>query len=747
MKKLFTGLFVFLMFAQVSFAATFYSQSSSAPNTAANWNTARDGSGTNAVAGDFTAGNIFIVQGSGNGGTTPHTMTTSATWSVLGVGSRIEIENGATLQANNAITVASGTTFAINNGGTYIHNNTGAPATTIFTGIESFGASSNFELRNWVNSSTAIPTGITWGNFLLTFSPTAAWNQSGAISTVNGNFTINNASAFAFRFCGNASHTLTIAGSLNITSGIIQFSNAGAATNSFTLNMGSYNQTGGTFAANVNASSTLSMRFTGANGTFTQSAGTLTNTQLNWFVNSGAVATLSNNLLVATARTINVIGTLNLATFSLTGTGTATLTGSGTLGASTDFATQISGFGTNSFTGGYSFTGTSQTIPANTYTALTINGTSTTLGGNVTVTGALTLTAGTVTLGANNLTAGSISGGSASSYVVTDGAGVLTVNNISSAVLFPVGRTSYNPVTVDNTGGVADNFSVSVQNTIDNPTFNDAHTVGRQWNISEAVAGGSTVTLTMQWTTGEEGGLFNRAGNLYIGHWDAVNSIYDPYSATLGGSAGTWTATATGKSEFSPFIVGDDGALPVELASFTSSTIGNNVKLNWSTVNEENNSGFDIERKSVAGEWTKIGNVAGNGTSTTGHNYSFEDRNIATGNYNYRLKQIDYNGNFEYFSLSNEVIVGVPSKFELSQNYPNPFNPSTTINYQLANNSFVSLKIYDMSGKEVAALVNTMQTAGYYSVNFNALSLSSGMYFYTIKANDFVSTKRMMLVK
>ncbi|MCB0729337.1 MAG: T9SS type A sorting domain-containing protein, partial [Ignavibacteriae bacterium] len=128
-------------------------------------------------------------------------------------------------------------------------------------------------------------------------------------------------------------------------------------------------------------------------------------------------------------------------------------------------------------------------------------------------------------------------------------------------------------------------------------------------------------------------------------------------------------------------------------------------------------------------------------------NYSYIDRNLASGNYNYRLKQIDFNGNFEYFNLSSEVNIGIPVKYDLSQNYPNPFNPSTKINYALPTDGQVSIKIFDMSGKEVMSLVNEVKTAGYYSVNFNAANLSSGIYFYRLSSADFTATKKMMLVK
>ena len=193
--------------------------------------------------------------------------------------------------------------------------------------------------------------------------------------------------------------------------------------------------------------------------------------------------------------------------------------------------------------------------------------------------------------------------------------------------------------------------------------------------------------------------------------------------------------------------VWNNNVLPVELSSFTSAINKRDVTLRWSTASETNNSNFEIERSSVNGSYSKVGSVAGNGTVSSTSNYFFTDRNLSSGNYSYRLKQIDFNGSFEYFNLNNEVNVGIPSKFELSQNYPNPFNPSTTINFDIPSDGKVSIKLFDMSGKEVAVLVNEVKTAGYYSVNFNASSLSSGIYFYNITADNFTSTKKMTLIK
>ncbi len=189
-------------------------------------------------------------------------------------------------------------------------------------------------------------------------------------------------------------------------------------------------------------------------------------------------------------------------------------------------------------------------------------------------------------------------------------------------------------------------------------------------------------------------------------------------------------------------------ALPVEMSLFSSFVNGRNVSLFWTVNSEENNSGFEIDR-AVSNEpgWQKIGFVNGNGNINFQQNYSFVDRSVSTGVYYYRLKQIDFNGSYKYYFLNNEVQIGVPNKYNLSQNFPNPFNPSTVINYDLPKAADVQLELYDITGKTVMRVVNEKQDAGYYSVKLNASQLSSGVYFYSLRTNDFLNTKRMLLVK
>lgn len=193
-----------------------------------------------------------------------------------------------------------------------------------------------------------------------------------------------------------------------------------------------------------------------------------------------------------------------------------------------------------------------------------------------------------------------------------------------------------------------------------------------------------------------------------------------------------------------PGVVGP--AVPVELASFTASVSGNTVTLNWITSTEMNNSGFDILRSVQKDVWEKIAFVRGNGTTTEINYYSFEDENLNAGKYSYRLKQIDFDGSYEYSNVVY-VDVAIPTKFELSQNYPNPFNPSTTIKFTIPESAMVTLSIFNALGEEVALLVNRVMESGTYEVNFNAVGLNSGMYFYRIQAGDFTQVKKMTLLK
>ncbi len=192
-----------------------------------------------------------------------------------------------------------------------------------------------------------------------------------------------------------------------------------------------------------------------------------------------------------------------------------------------------------------------------------------------------------------------------------------------------------------------------------------------------------------------------------------------------------------------------NGGVPVELTSFTGSVLqdGKHIHLEWITETETNNKGFSIERRSDIEDWQTIAFVEGKGTTTARHIYNYTDNFITRTSVFYRLKQIDYDGSFEY---SNEIEVKPgtsPGSFFLNQNYPNPFNPSTMISYSIPEYSNVTLKVFDILGNEIETLINEEKPAGQYELKWNAEEQTGGVYFYQLRAGSYSETKKMILMR
>jgi hypothetical protein len=168
--------------------------------------------------------------------------------------------------------------------------------------------------------------------------------------------------------------------------------------------------------------------------------------------------------------------------------------------------------------------------------------------------------------------------------------------------------------------------------------------------------------------------------------------------------------------------------LPVELISFSAIMNNNIVELNWQTATEVNNYGFEVER-SQNNNWQKISFIQGHGNSNSPKEYSFTDKPLGGSKFNYRLKQIDFDGQYEY-SPEVEVNLEVPANFSVKQNFPNPFNPTTKIEFAIPTDNRVQIKVFDVLGMEVASLLNEHRQAGTHSIEFNASNLASGIYIY-----------------
>jgi hypothetical protein len=425
------------------------------------------------------------------------------------------------------------------------------------------------------------------------------------------------------------------------------------------------------------------------------------------------------------------------------------------------------------------------------YNNVTINNPAgVTLGGNVTVGGTLKMLSGNITTGANTLMLGTRTSNRGtliynSGSIITGSTGAFFrwfTNSTVSDIQFPVGTsTNNNMITLSFTSAPTTGGSLTARFIPSDPgifsplSINDAgytvdtYSARGYWQLDAGnnLAGGIyTIKLRgagfnpppfVEITNYPQLRVIKRADSranwaINGNHVNATGSNTDP------------TFQRSGLSGFSQFAMGGnfiDGnpltsPLPVEFSSFTFNVNTRDVTLNWVTATETNNSGFKIQRQNMLSsnqysEWADIGFVKGNGTKNTPTNYSYKDVKLNSGNYKYRLKQIDFNGNYEYFNLLSEINIGTPKKFEISQNYPNPFNPTTSIDYSIPFDGIVSIKLYDISGKEILTILNENKQAGYYTTRLNAGNLSSGTYFYIINATgngvSLNMTKKMLLIK
>lgn len=358
----------------------------------------------------------------------------------------------------------------------------------------------------------------------------------------------------------------------------------------------------------------------------------------------------------------------------------------------------------------------------------------------------LTLTNGNLSLNDDNLTisaAATISGGSNSAYIVTDGTGELCQNDLGSADgirLFPIGPTasSYNPISISNTG-TSDDFCARVAETvysggdIGSGTQQTVDAIDRTWFVDEGVFGGSDVTLTLQWAGRHELRNFDRT-DMAISHHSGL--YWFPYASGLMASGSDpYTASASGITSFSP-IGGSSGSspLPIELADFTATLEGRNTLLNWTTLSESNNDFFTVERSTDGLNFSSIGEVPGSGTTSAPTNYSYIDHSPVVGINFYRLKQTDFNGDFSY-SPTVQVINDL-SIHDVSI-YPNPNDGSFEIELSnLGEGVHVPFRLLDLSGKVVWEEQGVSNAGGFISKHFDSTkALRSGIYILTVSVN------------
>ena len=363
------------------------------------------------------------------------------------------------------------------------------------------------------------------------------------------------------------------------------------------------------------------------------------------------------------------------------------------------------------------------------------------LGGNLTVNDSLNLTSGIVSIGNFNvnMVTGKHSNASATSYLLTNGTGVLRMNGITSTSgprLFPVGTSaSYTPASITNSSLVADNFQVSVSDSVKAIGTNlTSNVVNKTWSISQD-APGSSVTVDLQWNASDALGTFNFASS-YVANVDATGK-WIPTTATTAspnGLAFVQTRSVVLNSSFNSFGVGSSNSLPISLLSFTGAKKSSNVELLWKTASEVNAKEFQVERLDNANSFVQIGSVKAVGNTNRISMYSFVDNSPSKQSIRYyRLKMMDYDGNFKYsnvIKVSNENVGNEVTVF------PNPTSEKISISNSNLNFASMSFKVMNLTGEVVKV--------GTASINeINVSDLAAGMYMISVtdESNEAITVK------
>jgi len=226
------------------------------------------------------------------------------------------------------------------------------------------------------------------------------------------------------------------------------------------------------------------------------------------------------------------------------------------------------------------------------------------------------------------------------------------------------------------------------------------------------------------------------------------------------------TLTVNGVTSFSEFALGagSDNSLPVSLTTFTAKSQSETVILKWSTESETENLGFIIERKNVGAnhdlpnQWSQIASyvtdktLTGHGSTSQKHEYQYSDKQVQPGlTYLYRLADVDYSGKVTWHKEVEVKVevqdVQIPEKFGLQPVYPNPFNPALTIPYGLTKDGQMTLKVYNLRGQLVETLMNTYALKGTYSVTWQPVNLSAGIYFIQLQSGSKTNLQKVVFVK
>jgi len=590
---------------------------------------------------------------------------------------------------------------------------------------------------------------------------------------INGDITI------ATLIAGTGSSTLTMSSGETQTLNGNTFNNLTIANANTIINLGGNIVING--ALNINAGATVSAGnyvITGT-GNVTFASGSGLSTALVHGMDDAVTATgtLSFNTgmnLTLNGSSAQVTGSANqpLALNSLTINNTSGVTLSNNLEVNDTFMIQAGSFangghtlsyggsGTLSYSGSSPQTSTNNEFPASNGPAtLNINNISgVTLHAPRTVT-TLAFSSGIFTLGANKFTinpiVGSITGYDKFKYVVTGSGGILEMNASTGGVVYPVGD-DYNVIAILDAN--ANTYDVSVTNGVtesDGVTPVTDWAVNRTWTVSQSSGGTTTVTVIPQWnnTTDLASGHHFDLTDAFLAYRDIniTNAWTDQSGTNITGqiSAPVYNLTSSSLNMTSGNIYnfsvggGVSSPLPVTLLNFSVKYVNNNdVNLSWSTASEMNNDYFGIERSADGDAWQNIGQVQGNGNSQVIVNYSATDNLqgvVPSGTIYYRLKQVDFNGKYQYSDIRTVNLAEGNISMEI---YPIPVSDVLNIDFEGGNSGNAMLNVINILGKTL--YTEHIENKGLINKQINFSGYPAGTYFLQIMSNGIISTKKII---
>lgn len=301
-------------------------------------------------------------------------------------------------------------------------------------------------------------------------------------------------------------------------------------------------------------------------------------------------------------------------------------------------------------------------------------------------------------------------------------------------------------------GPLTEVVSYTIINRVANPRIPSGTPTIHRYVVLEGMPDQSAVAMYYSDAEFLNAGFVTAAeSDLQLAAWGA--GAWRVYPRDAGSDAGINRVVAVSVTSFSEWVIfseQEDKPLPVSLTSFTSSLQEKRVVLNWTTDSETDNLGFILLRNSAQiASYRSHPQLKGKGTTAAKTAYTFTDTDVALGSeYEYRLESVDYSGTVHQYEKSVTVKIADPNavKYTLEQNYPNPFNSATAIKFRMKSAGKAFLAVYDVLGRLIRS-VELEARAGENFYNFDASSLSSGIYFYRLQAGDFAETRRMAVLK